>query len=297
DDGPEERSIMKIGITGASGQMGAGLVRHALKRTAGSNIVGITRNPGKLEAFSKDGVEVRTGDFSAPAGLEAAFRGIERLVIVPTTDLAPGVRSRHQADAIDAAVRSGVGHVIYISTVSPRPTADNVLFDSHFATERKLMSSGIGWTILRMSIYADPLLDAAKKAVASGTYAAVPGAPAAYVVRDDIAAAAAGILATPGHAGITYHATGPVSITQQQVAEIIGEASGKPVAFAEMSAAQHRQGLEAAGLPPSIVDAVAGFQAGLREGAFDLVTGDVGRLAGKPAESVVEFLRRGLRAN
>ena len=288
---------MKIGITGAGGHLGAGLVRHALARTAASDFVAITRNPAKLEKLSQQGIDVRAGDFNEPAGLAAAFRGIERLVIIPTADLQPGVRSRQQASAIDAAVSSGVQHLIYISTVSPRPAPDNVLFESHFTTEQKLIASGAAWTILRMSVYTDSLLDAARRASASGSYAAVPGAPAAYVVRDDIAAAAAGILTTPGHDGITYHATGPVSITQAEIADAIAKASGKSIAFREMTAAEQRAGLEAAGLPPSLVTGIAGFQAALRAGAFDLVTGDVARLSGKAAESPVEFLSRALRTS
>jgi NAD(P)H dehydrogenase (quinone) len=285
---------MKIGITGAGGQLGAALVRHALARTSASNIIAITRNPAKLEKLSQQGVDVRAGDFSQPQGLAAAFRGIERLVIIPTADLQPGVRSRQQASAIDAAVSSGVQHVIYISTVSPRPAPDNVLFESHFTTEQKLIACGAAWTILRMSVYTESLLDAARRASASGTYAAVPGAPAAYVVRDDLGAAAAGILTTPGHDGITYHATGPVSITQAEIADAIAQASGKPITFKELTAAEQRAGLEAAGLPPALVTGIAGFQAALRAGAFDLVTGDVARLSGKAAESPVDFLSRAL---
>jgi NAD(P)H dehydrogenase (quinone) len=287
---------MKLGITGASGQLGSALARYTLARTPASNVVAITRNPGKLEQFKRQGVEVRAGDFSEPSGLGPAFRGIDRLVIIPTTDLQPGVRTRQHAAAIEAAAASGVRHVIYISTVSARPAPDNVLFDSHFATEQKLIASGAAWTILRMSVYADTLLDGAKRAAASGSYAAVPGAPAAYVARDDIAAAAAGILATPGHEGITYHATGPESITQQQIADAAAKAAGKAVAFVEMSEAQQRAGLEAAGLPPPLVSAIAGFQAALRAGAFDLITGDVGRLSGRAAESALHFVERNLRA-
>jgi NAD(P)H dehydrogenase (quinone) len=285
---------MKIGITGAGGQMGTALLRHALARTSAANIVAITRNPAKLQPFSQRGIDVRAGDFSQAAALPAAFQDIERLVIIPTTELQPGVRIRQHQAAIEAAAGSGVQHVIYISTVSPRPDPNNSLFDSHFATEQALIASGVGWTILRMSVYADTLLDAAKRAAASGSYTAVPGAPAAYVTRDDIAAAAAGILCITGHIGITYHATGPVSVTQLEIAQLIEKAVGKPIAFLAISEAEQRAGLEAAGLPPAVASVIVGFQAALRTGAFDLVTGDVARLSGKPAESPLQFLVRAL---
>lgn len=281
---------MRIGITGASGQLGTALVRDALARTSASSIVAITRNPGKLEEFSRQGIDVRAGDFSQPAGLAAAFRGIERLVIIPTSELQPGVRGPQHAAAIQAAVGSGVQHLIYVSTVSPRPDPNNSLFDSHFATEQALIRSGVSWTILRMSVYMNTLVDAARRAAESGSYSAVPGAPAAYVVRDDIAAAAAGILTTPGHAGITYHATGPVSITQAEIADTVAKVTGKPITFVQLSEDQQRAGLLAAGLPLPVVNTIAGFQAALRAGAFDLVTGDVGRLSGKAAQSPIQFL-------
>lgn len=285
---------MTIGITGAGGQLGTALVRHTLARVPGTSIIAVTRNPEKLQEFSRQGVQVRSGDFDDGAGLSTAFAGIERLAIIPTSDLQPGVRLRQQTAAVKAAVASGVRHLIYISTVSARPDPKNVLFDSHFATEQALIGSGVPWTLLRMSVYTDTLLDAANRALASKSYAAVPGAPAAYVVRDDIAAAAAGILATSGHEGITYHATGPVSISQPQIAEAIAQAGGVPIKFVETTEAQQRTGLAAAGLPAWLVDTVAGFQAALRAGAFDLVSGDVERLSGKPAESPAEFLKRSL---
>jgi NAD(P)H dehydrogenase (quinone) len=285
---------MKIGITGASGQLGTGLVRHALARTSAANIVAITRNPGKLEQLSKQGVEVRGGDFNQPSSLAGVFRDIERLVIIPTTEVQPGVRIQQHKAAIEAAVGSGVRHLIYISTVSPRPDPNNSLLDSHFATEQALIASGVNWTILRMSVYMDSLLDAAKRAAAAGSYAAVPGAPAAYVVRDDLAAAAAGILCTPGHVGITYHATGPASVTQPEIARAMATATGKTIPFLAISEEQQRAGLEAAGLPPFVVGTILGFQAALRAGAFDLVTGDVARLSGQPPESALQYLVRAL---
>ena len=165
---------MKIGITGAGGQLGMALVRHALARVPASNVVAITRNPGKLESYSQRGVQVRSGDFSQPSGLAAAFDGVERLVIIPTSDLQPGARRQQHTAAIEAAASCGVQHVIYISTVSARPDPQNELFDSHFATDQTLINSGLAWTLLRMSVYMETLLDGVKRAMAAGVYVAVP---------------------------------------------------------------------------------------------------------------------------
>jgi NAD(P)H dehydrogenase (quinone) len=285
---------MNIGITGASGQLGMGLVRHALARVPASNVIAITRSPEKLNSFA--GIQARAGDFSEPWSLAEAFRGVERLVIVPTSNLQPGVRVKQHSDAIAAAKSAGVKHVTYISSVSPRPDAENVLLDSHFATEQMLINSGLPWTLLRMSVYTDSLLNAAKQAVASGSYAAVPGAPAAYVVRDDIAAAAVGILTASGHDGITYHATGRESLDPVGIADVLSEVTSKPISLTTMTEDQQKQGLEAAGLPPFLVNGILGFHSAVRAGAFDLITNDVERLSGKPAQSVADYFRAALKS-
>src|SRR5262245_27886650 len=86
-----EEFPMRIGVTGASGQLGTAVVRHLLTRTSASDIVAISRSPEKLAAFSSQGVDVRPGDFNDRAGLEKAFSGVDRLLIIPGSDLTPNV--------------------------------------------------------------------------------------------------------------------------------------------------------------------------------------------------------------
>src|SRR5215469_11289578 len=99
---------MKIGITGAGGQLGRLLLQHAQARISASDLIAITRSPSKLESFSKQGIELRAGDFTQPAGLPAAFQGIERLLIIPNSDLQPGARKLQHTAAIQAAAAAGV---------------------------------------------------------------------------------------------------------------------------------------------------------------------------------------------
>src|SRR3989442_9207741 len=114
---------MRIGVTGASGQLGMGVVRHLLTRTSASDIVAITRSPDRLAAFFLQGVNVRTGDFNDRARLEKAFSGVERLLIIPGSDLTPNVRPAQHRMAISAAISAGGGHIISLSFVLGRPGA------------------------------------------------------------------------------------------------------------------------------------------------------------------------------
>ena len=279
-----------IGITGASGQLGSGILKLLVGKIPPKDIVAVTRTPAKVAAFSAQGATIRTGDFDVPGGLLPAFRGIEKLLIIPTSDLRTGVRRKQHCAAVRAAVGAGVHHIIYLSTVGARPGPD--LFDTHFSTEMALFELATVWTVIRMSLYADNLLAVLPRAVTSGTYAAPDAAPVAYVSRDNVAALAAGILATPGHENVTYYATGPRAVTQEEVAAAAAKASGRPVSHVPITPEQLRQGLVEAGLSAGAIRVYLDIQEAMRTGAFDMVSGDMARLAGRPAESLDAFLDR-----
>jgi NAD(P)H dehydrogenase (quinone) len=256
---------------------------------APGDLVAVTRQPAKIASIAARGVEVREGDFDKP-GLEPAFRGIERLLIIPGSDLMPDVRPRQHRAAVAAAVAAGVRHIIYISSVGARPGPPDGILETHWATEQAVVNSGLPWTLVRMNIYADFLVDNVKRAIASGVYAAPAGAPYAYVVREDLGAMAAAVLTSPGHEGVTYHATGPVSVTHAEIAAAVSRAAGKAIQFSPLTLEQWQAGLAAAGVPPVLIEVLSRSQRAGSAGAFDLVTGDIGRLTGRPAQSALEFL-------
>ena len=286
---------MTYGITGAGGQLGSSALRHLLMRVPASDVVAITRTPEKLQAFAERGVRVRAGDFKDSAALTGAFEGVERLLLIPMPDLTPGVRPPLHRAGIEAARKAGVGHIVYVSSVGARPATSDDILNTHIETEQALVGSGVPWTFLRMGPYADFLIDPLKAALASGTHASRGDSPASQVVRDDLAAAAAGLLASDGHAGLTYHATGPVSLTAAQIASAVGAAFGKEIAFNPLSDEQVRSGLAAAGLPAPMADVLARFQDASAAGLFDVVTHDVERLSGRPAQPVVDFIVAALK--
>jgi NAD(P)H dehydrogenase (quinone) len=287
---------MTYGITGAGGQLGSSALRHLLTRVPASEVVAVTRTPDKLKEFADRSVRVRAGDFKNAAGLTGALEGVDRLLLIPMPDLMPGVRPPLHRAGIEAARKAGVGHVVYVSSLGARPASSDDILNTHFETEQALIGSGLAWTFLRMGPYADFLIDPMKAALTNGAHASRGGAPASPVVRDDLGAAAAGLLASDGHAGLTYYATGPVSLTGAEIAAGVGAAFGKAIAFTTLSDEQVRSGLAAAGLPAPMADVLARFQDASAAGLFDVVTHDVERLSGRPAQSPVDFIIAALKA-
>jgi NAD(P)H dehydrogenase (quinone) len=287
---------MTYGITGAGGQLGTSALRHLLTRVPASQVVAVSRTPDKLKEFADRGVRVRAGDFKDAAGLTGALEGVDRLLLIPMPDLMPGVRPPLHRAGIEAARKAGVGHLIYVSSVGARPATSDDILNTHFETEQALIASGLPWTFLRMGPYTDFLLEPMRAAVTTGTHASRGGSPSAPVVRDDLAAAAAGLLASDGHAGMVYQATGPVSLTAAELASAVGAAFGKSVSYTARTDEEERAGLTAAGLPAPMADVLARFQDASAAGLFDVVTHDVERLSGRSAQSPVDFIVAALKA-
>jgi NAD(P)H dehydrogenase (quinone) len=281
---------MTIGITGAGGQLGGSVLNELLSRGAKpADIVAISRTPEKLAGFAAKGMTVRAGDFDAPAGLAAAFKGIDTLLIIPTSDLRPGFRTPQHKAAIAAAKAAGVRHVVYVSTVAVRPGQD--LLQSHHDTEEAVYASGLAWTIVRMGLYWENLLHGTlQHALASGVFAATGTAPIANLSREDIAASLAGLLLGKGHEGVVYHLTGAAALTPTEIAATIAKVFGKPVQVAAVTDEQYAGALKAAGMPDFYVDALLAIEQTAAKGMLDLVTGDVARLSGKKPASFAEFL-------
>ena len=191
----------RLAITGASGQLGRRAAELVLARYAPRNVILATRTPDALAELAARGADVRYANFDEPASLRAAFAGAERLLLISANDLQRRI-AQHQA-AIDAAKAAGVRHVIYTSGTRPAPPNPAVVAPSHYATERALAASGLTWTVLRNSLYADYQAAEAKRAVETGALVHNRGkGRVAYVARDDCAAAAAAVLLQGGPAGV-----------------------------------------------------------------------------------------------
>jgi len=278
---------MKIGISGASGQLGIATVKDLKARLAADHIVGISRTPEKVEAL---GVAARFGDFDDPKSLLEAFAGLDRLLIIPSPDLAPGARAAQSSAAIHRAVEAGVEHVMFTSTLGARAVDKTHLWDGYFTAEQTLMRAAKKWTILRAAYYAESLIQQVRMDVAGGVHASIAPTPVNFIARDDLAAAAAGVLATEGHHGVIYQATGPASLSGEERAASIAKALGKPYGFAQISLAQYREKLKGAGLPAPVIDARASIQEMWASGGLDVVTRDVERLAGRRPRSLAEVM-------
>jgi len=294
---------MAIIVTGASGQFGRAAAERFMEIVPPSELILTTRKPEKLADLAERGAVVRHADFDDPASLKTAFEGGEKMLLISTARV--GTRVGQHANAIDAARAAGVRQIAYTSFINC-DVDDNpaIVKLDHRATEELIEQSGVAFTHLRDSQYAEAVAQViAPVAIMRGT---LPGSAGdggvAFVSREDCVASAVAVLTQDGHENRAYTLTGPEVLSFPRAVAMISEISGKPIAyervtdddmfayFDSMGAPRHASDIVPDGPIPWSSDDMVSFERAIREGFLDKKTDDVERLTGRKPRSLHDVL-------
>ncbi len=284
--------MTKLLVTGAAGHLGRAVLRHLAEtsKVASADIIAASRDPNKLTDLAAGGFETRVADFDDEAGLVKAFAGVDRVLIISTDELAtPGKRLSQHRNAVSAAAKAGVKHVIYTSM--PNPDKSLVTFaPDHLGTEEAIKASGVPYTILRNSWYHDNYLMGMPHNLQVGKwYTSAGTGKITTLSRDDCARAAAAALANPPAGSTTLTLTGPESLTATEIAARASAAAGKPLEVVDVTDEQLTHGLTGAGLPPFVVNMLVSADANIRAGNFEQLTSDYETLTGHKPQTLAAY--------
>ena len=98
-------------------------------------------------------VEMGKAGYRDQTALTEALGGCSTLFLVSAREATQ--RVVEHAHAIRAAVEAGVERIVYTSFLGADPDAAFTFAHDHFATEKLIRESGLAWTFLRDSQYAD----------------------------------------------------------------------------------------------------------------------------------------------
>jgi NAD(P)H dehydrogenase (quinone) len=273
-----------IGVTGATGGVGSGVIRHLLTEGR-DDIAALARRPEAVPA----GVTARRADYDDPASLTEALRGLDTLVMV-SSDGTAETMARHHRNLI-AACGPEV-HIVYTSILDIAPDSHFYYSPGHQETEALLADRP--HCLARTSVFADFLAATwLADATRTGELAlplgdSTPGT--SLVAREDVsrALAAAAIARTEGVVDLT----GPEALTGDQIAASATEALGEPLHYKAIEDADYRAYLAADGEPAWLVEAYASMFNSVREGRFAAAPGDIERLTGTRPMAFADYLRR-----
>lgn len=286
-------------VSGASGKLGRRTAELLLERVEPDDLILVTRTPDAVADLAARGCEVRRGDHAEPESIRDAYAGADRLLLVSASDLE--VRADQHRAAVAAAASCGVRRVVYTSGLASEPPNPAAVAPSHHATEQALAASGLAWTVLRNSLYADYQVPEAARALAAGRLTHNRGGGAvAYVAREDCAAVAAAVLAGQGHEGRVYEVTGPEALDASALARLYTAVGGAPVEVEELDDDAFAARLQGdAGDDEHArygAQLVTSFGRAIREGWMSACTDTVERLTGRPPQTLRHVLEAGLRA-
>jgi len=276
-------------VTGGSGHLGRRVLELLLDAKAGK-LVTTARTPAKVADLAARGVDVRQADFDHPATLAPGFAGVDRLLLI-STNVIGEQRQAQQRAVIAAAIAAGVKHVLYTSFIRTEPGNPAAVAPDHYATEQALAASPLDWTILRNNLYTDLFLMSLPQLLGMGQwFSAGNGGKTAYVTREDCARAAAAALAATTTGRHVLDITGPQGLSDAEIAQLASEVTGRPLQVITVSAAEKRNGLIGAGLPPMVADIMLSFERATAQGLVGAVSPAVAELTGRAPQSVRDFL-------
>jgi NAD(P)H dehydrogenase (quinone) len=289
-------------VSGASGQFGRKAAALLAARVGAENLILVTRTPGALDLL---GADVRYGDFDDEASLDAAFAGGDRLLLIST--LSVGRRAGQHGRAIKAGKRAGVKRIVYTSTGGMHDGNPAIVVPDHRATEQMLRASGLAFTMLRDSLYAEAaLLQILPRAIGAGQMRSASGdGRVPFVAKEDCVACAVEALAGDGHEDKVYEITGPELWSMADLCALASEMTGRVVAFVPISDAEFDADLAAAGVPEEYEEGmdtpvigtssrrdILSYEQGVRDGWFALLSDDVERLTGRKPLSLRTLFER-----
>ena len=270
-----------IAVTGSTGFVGGAVA--AQLSSAGVPLRLLTRSP----APSLPETVEFTVDYADAEAAERALTGVHTLFMVSARESA--TRLDEHRSFIDAAAAAGVRHVVYTSFQGAAPDAIFTLGRDHYATEQHIERSGMGFTFLRDSFYADFL---PQMAGPDGVIRGPAGdGRVAAVCREDVARVASAVIRAPSeHRDVTYTLTGPDAISLDEAAAMISAATATTVTFRTESIDEAYESRAAYHAPVWQVDAWVSTYLAIAAGEVVEVTDDVERVTGRRAMSLNEFL-------
>jgi len=268
---------MKIGITGATGQLGRLVVSKLKEKVSADNIVALVRSPQKAADL---GVEAREADYNKPETLGQALQGIDTLLLISSSEV--GKREQQHKNVIEAAKQVGVKRIVYTSLLHA-DTSSLSLAGEHLATEAALRDAGIPYTILRNGWYHENYTGSIPGALAGGAFIGSAGeGKIASAARADYAEAAVAVLTSEGHQGKIYELAGDEAYTLSDLAAEISKQTGKDIPYTNLTEAEYAGALTSFGLPEGLAQAIARWDVSASRG--DLFDGsrELSKMIGRP---------------
>ena len=230
----------------------------------------VVRDAGRAPRVAN--AEVVVAEYGNPQALAHALREGDRVFMVSLW-IGGDVRLDLHRSFVAAAAKAHVAQVVYLSFVNAGPRAIFSHAREHGATEEMLRDSGVPWTSIRNSMYADDI---------PGWFdpdgvAREPGEDSrmSFSFRPELADVIAAALE---------------SVSLQELANVATRVTGDTYSYDPISDAEWIERWKAQGRPEWALEAGLTSYEAMRQGEFDVVTDDYEKVTGRKPATIAEII-------
>ncbi len=226
-----DRSLHVL-VTGATGKQGGTLLRQLKAR--GHRLRALVRDPTTpaAKALRAQGVEVVQGSFDDPSSVEQAAQLVDAAFLMGTPFAGADVERKQGISVIEGLRAAEVPFVLYSSVASASQHTGIPHFDSKFAVEHQLRTSGLPFAIVGpVSFMENVVAPFALPGLRQGTYGSwVPAdKPIQMIALEDLAAFDTMLIEKASRfRGQRVEVAGD-ELTPVQVASVLSQRIGRPV--------------------------------------------------------------------
>ena len=264
---------MKVAITGANSSVGKNLLVRLSKEEEITIVAGVRNEKVIPELPKSPAIKPTVINYDDIKSLEKALDGAD--IVIHLAGILIETKHSNYANAniaataaiVDAAKKSDVKSIIFISVVGASPESRNAYFRSKGVAEELVLGSGLGARILRTPILFGPNAAGSQAIIgmiSSGQAKLLGGGH--YQMRpldiDDLSEALTILCSTSIQDQVTYELVGPESAPYRDIIEMTAQVMGKTIAFGNVPILLAKFGaaissiLKGGGITPTVIDVI-----------------------------------------
>ena len=264
---------MKVAITGANSSVGKNLLVRLSKEEDITIVAGVRNEKVIPELPKSPAIKPTVINYDDIKSLEKALDGAD--IVIHLAGILIETKHSNYANAniaataaiVDAAKKSDVKSIIFISVVGASPGSRNAYFRSKGVAEELVLGSGLGARILRTPILFGPNAAGSQAIIgmiSSGQAKLLGGGH--YQMRpldiDDLSEALTILCSTSIQDQVTYELVGPESAPYRDIIEMTAQVMGKTIAFGNVPILLAKFGaaitsiLKGGGITPTVIDVI-----------------------------------------
>ncbi|PLK43958.1 SDR family oxidoreductase [Emticicia sp. TH156] len=279
-------------ITGAAGNLGNAVIENLLKQISPQKIAGLYRDANKARAFTKEGINVRVGDYSDKSSIEKAMVNVDKLLLITSND--ENALTGHK-NVIDAAKAAGVKHIYYTGGALNKNVKQSklgLLTDAYITTENYIIDSGLTYTIFQNGLYSEIIpFFIGYDAINTGINFPAGEGKATFAKRTEMAEAIARSILSEGHNNKIYLTTGLPTYSFADIAQMLSELSNKTVSYYSPGPKEFEAQLREYGVAEGDIWFSSLFAAIIKNNEYDITASDLEQLLGRKPTDLKTYLK------